>query len=135
MSPTPYQVGRRFEYQTRDLLRAKGFYVIRSAGSKTKVDLIAVGEPIKIEDAMQHDPDHMRAMLFSSDGEGDVRAYACNTLYVQCKRDGRISPAERDELIKVAFCAGARPCVAEVLAGKLVIREIDSAGQRMTLEV
>ena len=34
--------GRRFEYKVRDQLRGEGFVVIRSAASKTPVDLVAI---------------------------------------------------------------------------------------------
>lgn len=37
-----YGDGYRFECKTRDALRADGYEVIRSAGSKTKIDLIAI---------------------------------------------------------------------------------------------
>ena len=40
---TRYANGRRFEYKVRDDLRARGYLVVRSAGSKGKVDLMAVG--------------------------------------------------------------------------------------------
>lgn len=36
-----YTRGRRVEYLARDRLRARGFCVIRSAGSRTPVDLVA----------------------------------------------------------------------------------------------
>lgn len=39
---TAYQGGRTFEWKCRDHLRDDGYEVIRSAGSKTKVDLIAL---------------------------------------------------------------------------------------------
>jgi Holliday junction resolvase len=39
---TAYQVGKRFEDKVRDHLREEGYEVIRSAGSKTKVDVIAM---------------------------------------------------------------------------------------------
>lgn len=38
---TNYQSGRAFEWKVRDDLTAQGYDVIRSAGSKTKVDLLA----------------------------------------------------------------------------------------------
>lgn len=38
---TAYQVGKRFEDKIRDHLRSEGYEVIRSAGSKTKIDLLA----------------------------------------------------------------------------------------------
>jgi hypothetical protein len=39
---TRYDAGRRFEWAVRDDLRADGYDVIRSAGSKSKVDLVAI---------------------------------------------------------------------------------------------
>lgn len=39
-----YSRGRNLEYATRDLLIEQGFWVMRSAGSKTVVDLIALRE-------------------------------------------------------------------------------------------
>ena len=38
---TKYNDGRRFEWKVRDDLTAQGYDVIRSAGSKSKVDLLA----------------------------------------------------------------------------------------------
>jgi len=40
--PSNYKKGRRFEYLVAQKLRAKGFLVIRSAGSKGVFDLIAI---------------------------------------------------------------------------------------------
>lgn len=39
---TQYNDGRRFEYRVRDALREDGYEVLRSAGSKTKIDLVAM---------------------------------------------------------------------------------------------
>ncbi len=39
---TPYRTGRDFEYKVRTYLQDNGYSVIRSAGSKTKVDLVAI---------------------------------------------------------------------------------------------
>lgn len=38
---TNYAAGTRFEHRVRDHLRENGYEVVRSAGSKTKIDLIA----------------------------------------------------------------------------------------------
>lgn len=65
-----YRSGRDFEYEVRDQLTDDGYWVTRAAGSKTKVDLIAIK--------------------------------AGQVLLVQCKRDGRISPAERAEVLRIA---------------------------------
>ena len=67
---TNYRNGRDFEWAVRDALIDDGYWVTRSAGSKTKVDLVAV-KP------------------------GEV-------LFVQAKRDGKISPAERTALLELA---------------------------------
>ena len=74
-------------------------------------------------------------MVFPDETSGELRPHFCNVLLIQCKRDGRITPAERDELIAVALWAGARPCIAETMGRKLVLREVDSAGCRRELEV
>lgn len=39
---TAYQVGKRFEDKTRDYLRSEGYEVVRSSGSKTKIDHVAL---------------------------------------------------------------------------------------------
>lgn len=39
---TNYDAGRRFEWAIRDDLRANGYDVVRSAGSKSKIDLLAI---------------------------------------------------------------------------------------------
>ena len=36
-----YNKGRRFEWKTRDILKGLNYYVVRSAGSKSKIDLVA----------------------------------------------------------------------------------------------
>ena len=38
-----YTTGRRLEYRARDALRAQGYTVVRSAGSKGPIDLVAIG--------------------------------------------------------------------------------------------
>jgi len=46
---TRYEAGRRFEWKERDFWKNKGYYVIRSAGSKGLFDLVCL--PDKHEDA------------------------------------------------------------------------------------
>jgi Holliday junction resolvase len=84
-----YRSGAEFERAVRIALISDGYDVIRSAGSKTKVDLAAF-----------------------KPGQA---------LFVQCKRDGRISPAERVELLRVASHIGALPVVAWKTLGKTAI--------------
>jgi len=67
-----YESGRRFEYRVKEYLEKKGYYVMRSAGSKSPVDLIAV-----------------------------PTIHACSitcTMLIQCKHGGKISKQERKEL-------------------------------------
>lgn len=77
---TNYDRGRAFEYATRDKLIADGYWVMRAAGSKGKVDILAI-----------------------KDG---------HTLFVQCKADGKCSPAERVELLRIAALIDGLPLVA-----------------------
>jgi Holliday junction resolvase len=39
---TKYRLGRQVEYRFRDILRANGYFVMRSPASKTPIDLIAI---------------------------------------------------------------------------------------------
>jgi Holliday junction resolvase len=97
---TYYDRGRAFEHTVRDALRDDGYDVIRSAGSKTKVDLAAF-----------------------KPGQA---------LFIQCKRDGRTSPAERVELLRVAAHIGAVPLVAwkRVGAGAVLYWRLTGPGPR-----
>lgn len=85
-----YRTGRDFEWKVRDDLSDNGYDVIRSAGSKTKVDLAAF-----------------------KPGQA---------VFVQCKRDGKISPAERVELLRLAGHINALPVVAWKTVGNTTIR-------------
>ncbi len=90
---TNYARGSKFEYKVRDALKAQGaIYVCRSAGSHGPVDLIAVFP------AVWHG-------LVS----GDRRTWA----FVQAKRDGRISKADRWALVELAAQCGAVPVLAK----------------------
>jgi hypothetical protein len=75
-----YRSGVDFERAVRANLRLNGFEVVRSAGSKTKVDLVAFKQ-------------------------GEL-------LFVQCKRSGRVGPAERTALLALAELVDAVPVVA-----------------------
>lgn len=84
---TNYERGRAFEYRVRDKLYKDGaVLVLRSAGSKTKVDLIAL---FPLLDGYTH--------------EGDIQA-----MLVQCKRDGNLPAAEREELRRISAATGIR---------------------------
>ena len=41
---TPYKRGRDFEYSVKQQLERRGYFVMRSAASKGKIDLLAVGK-------------------------------------------------------------------------------------------
>ncbi len=85
---TNYQRGRAFEYRARDELYLRGaLIVVRSAGSKTKVDLVAVFPAL--QSYMEWPP------------EPEV-------WLVQCKRDGNLPAAEREELLRIADASGCR---------------------------
>lgn len=66
-----YRGGADFEREVRAALVKDGYDVVRSAGSKTKVDLVAFK--------------------------------AGHVLLVQCKRNGVCPPAERIELLRIAW--------------------------------
>jgi Holliday junction resolvase len=42
MTNKKYNAGRKFEYRTKYYLEDKGFFVVRSAGSKGEADLVAI---------------------------------------------------------------------------------------------
>jgi len=82
-----YKKGRRFEYKTKELFERLGFFVLRSAGSKSPVDLIAV---------RQCSADCEARKLFSCRQRGGV----C-VLGIQCKSDGKLTAIERAALLAV----------------------------------
>ena len=43
-----YTTGRRLEYRARDELIAQGYTVVRSAGSKGPIDLVAIGCHVRL---------------------------------------------------------------------------------------
>ena len=87
---THYDNGRQFEYKVRNALIADGYEVIRAAGSKGKVDLVAFKQWPTMDTWRRW---HM--------------------LFVQCKRrDGNIGVDDRAELLRLARIANAHPLVA-----------------------
>lgn len=86
---THYRSGRDFEYKVRDALAADGYEVIRAAGSKGKVDLVAFKGGMRIG------------------------TWYSDLLFVQAKRrDGNIGPDDRAELLRLASIVNAYPIVA-----------------------
>lgn len=89
---TNYNRGRAFEYKVRDHFKELGYpYVMRAAGSHTVADLLVLCDAPHPQDF----------------NPGLSRAYL-----VQCKRDGKISQAERQKLLDVAHATGAFAVVA-----------------------
>lgn len=95
MAPTNYQRGRAFEYRTRDkLLKLGAVYVMRAAQSKGAADLIALWpgyHPLP-----------------------DWDIVASHPWLVQCKRDGKLPKAERQELLRIASETGASAVLARI---------------------
>ena len=73
MANRNYNSGRRFEYRVKKFLEQKGYYVMRSAGSKSPFDLIAV--PVK---------------------QNNIGA---SILLIQCKHGSKINKKEKDGII------------------------------------
>jgi hypothetical protein len=95
---TPYEDGRRFAYRASMALARDGYEILRSAGSKTKVDFIAFkGLPLE---SPVIDLDNNEARWHQM-------------LFVQAKKsiDGTIPPDERAELLRLANIARAVPIV------------------------
>lgn len=91
---TQYQRGADFERKTRDTLLNvhRAVLVVRSAGSRGAVDLVAFFEP-------------ERAAWGRGDGTPQV-------WLVQCKRDGKLSPADHDRLVQLGYDTCATPYLA-----------------------
>jgi holliday junction resolvase Hjr len=92
---TPYEQGRRFAYRVSQALVADGYSIIRSAGSKTKVDIVAFKPWATGAQRLQH---YSKTQL----------------LFVQAKKstNGTIPSSERIELLRLAGLAHALPIVA-----------------------
>jgi hypothetical protein len=90
---TNYQRGRAFEYRTRNKLLDMGAaYVMRAAQSKGTFDLAA---------------------FFGWEFVGTPNERFPNVMLVQCKRDGKLSKAEREKCIAVAKACGRAAWLAK----------------------
>jgi len=69
-----YNRGRSFEYRVKKYLENEGYLVVRSAGSKSPFDLVAIS----------------------------LKVYQPQILLVQCKYGAKISKKERDNLQALA---------------------------------
>lgn len=86
---TRYSAGRELEYRVRDLLRDRGYLVIRSAGSKGIADLVALPR-------------------IDSHPETGLSG----PLLVQCKRGGVMPPREWNEMLTEALSASCTAVLA-----------------------
>jgi hypothetical protein len=86
---TRYERGRQLEYRVRDALLEANFFVVRSAGSKGCVDLVALPRV-------------------------DASRYWAprSTLLVQCKIGGVLPPGEWNDLVREAYSVRAVPVMA-----------------------
>jgi hypothetical protein len=89
---TKYEQGRALEHRVRALLVEAGFLVVRSAGSKSVADLVALPRS----------------------GRGPQWAPGAPWL-VQCKRGGVLGPAEWNDLVREALSVSAVPVMARYM--------------------
>lgn len=90
---TNYQRGRAFEYRTRDKLYQMGAaYVMRAAQSKGTFDLAA---------------------FWGWEFPGTPNERQPNVMLVQCKRDGKLSKAEREKCLDLAKACGRQAWLAK----------------------
>lgn len=101
---TNYQRGRQFEYRARDKALKRGAaYVMRAASSKGAADLIVLWPAW--DD------------VYDGDRSGEplrIVKRARRPWLVQCKRDGKLPKAEREELLRLSEETGAIPVLARV---------------------
>ena len=98
---TPYEDGRRFAYRASMAFARDGYEIIRSAGSKTKVDFVAFRQG-------GLDPANLTRSASPYDQTG-----LTELLFVQVKKstNGTIPTDERAELLRLAGIARAIPIV------------------------
>lgn len=114
---TNYERGRAFEYRTRKRLTEMGAsYIMRAASSKGAADLMVLWPKSFVDWRVPTFP-----MAFLS--------VPHPTWLVQCKMDGKLPKAEREELVRISKLTGARPVLAfKNKKRKLVFREITLSG-------
>lgn len=99
---TRYDTGRETEYLVRNELALHGYHVVRSAGSKGAVDLVATWKK-RIINAYHPTQLGVEELLF-----------------VQVKRGGVLPPGEWNDLFDLCEQTGAVPVLAEKLLRKPV---------------
>lgn len=94
---TNYERGRAMEYRARDDALAKGaLAVVRSAGSKTKIDLVVIWPALYSYMEWPPEPD---------------------IWLVQVKRDGKLPADERETIVRIAGEANVQAYLASAGPG------------------
>ena len=92
---TNYRRGADFERKVMRDLEAHGYCVVRSAGSHSPADLIA-----------------LRRAAIGASADGAYIATCPEVVAVQCKRNGRLDPEEWNEFWEWCLKACAKPILA-----------------------
>jgi hypothetical protein len=112
-----YRSGARFEYIVRDWYRRKGFLVVRSAGSKTPIDLVCIpmhaNETIrcvqcKVLSKVPKTDDGLKSLFLRMDEEYAEFAHENITREIWVKmrsqiyviRDGQVYEKHRSEVLR-----------------------------------
>jgi len=106
---TKYQKGTKFEYLVKAKMEQKGYFVIRSAGSKGVFDLIAFSPKNWDERRLKNNciyPDY-------------------HILAIQCKSVGKISKEQIDEIVKTAKTYGLIPMLATKLNNRPLLVNLE----------
>jgi len=106
---TKYQKGTNFEYLIKAKLEQKGYFVIRSAGSKGLFDLIAFSPK-------NWDEKRLKNNYIYSDH---------HILAIQCKSVGRISKEQIDEIVEKAKTYGLIPILATKLNRRPILVNLE----------
>lgn len=112
-----YRAGADFERRVKEHLLANGaMFVVRAAGSHGPVDLVAF-----------YPPDSPTSPVYRPDIE--------RLEFVQCKKHGAISKADRWALIELAAACGAVPVLAKAgpRGTPVVFQVLGRAGQGKTV--
>jgi Holliday junction resolvase len=123
---TNYQAGADFERKVRDHLMhdLDACYVVRSAGSRGIVDLVAffMGEDYTVDEA-------------TNPWSGEVKIVSPVVRLVQVKRTGKITDEDREILCSLAAETGATPWLAwPVKVGRAVHVEMEQLSDNPNAE-
>lgn len=95
---TSYTIGAVFERKVVEYLQEHKFFALRSPGSRSKIDVIAI-----------------RAIIPGLVGS--------EVLFIQCKRAGWLDPASWNELFAIARACSAIPIIASKVARQPILFE------------